>query len=92
MNRIGMTVDLSHVGDRSSLEAIEISEKPCIFSHSNPRSRVDALRNITDEQMREVAARGGVVELTTYPPLNWRGSKAIPHWMTISTTWNTPST
>ncbi len=78
MNRIGMVVDLSHVGERSSLEAIEISEKPCIFSHSNPRSRVDALRNITDEHMKGVAAKGGVMGLTTYPPLNWRGGKAIP--------------
>jgi len=78
MNRIGMVVDLSHVGERSSLEAIEVSEKPCLFSHSNPRQRVGALRNITDEQMQKVAAKGGVVGLTTYPPLNWKGGKANP--------------
>jgi len=78
MNRIGMVVDLSHVGARSSMEAIEISEKPCIFSHSNSRSRVNALRNTTDEHMKRVAAKGGVVGLTTYPPLNWRGGEAIP--------------
>jgi len=78
MNRVGMVVDLSHVGERSSLEAIDISEKPPIFSHSNPRSRANALRNITDEQIKKVAAKGGLVGLTTYPPLSWTGGKAIP--------------
>ena len=73
MNRVGMQIDLSHVGERTSLEAIELSEKPCIFSHSNPKSRVDNPRNITDEQMKKCAEAGGVVGLTSYAPLVWTG-------------------
>jgi len=78
MNRLGIVLDLTHLSDRSSLEAIEISEKPPIFSHSNPRSRVDLLRNITDEQIKRVAAKGGVVGLTVFPPLNWGGGNTLP--------------
>ena len=54
MNRIGMVLDLSHVGERTSLEAIEVSSKPVLFSHSNPRARADSARNITDEQISEM--------------------------------------
>ncbi len=78
MNRVGMILDLSHVGERSSLEAIEISEKPCIFSHANPRKWCNVPRNLSDEQIKTVAAKGGVVGLTPYAPLNWKGGDAIP--------------
>lgn len=73
MNRVGMQIDLSHVGERTSLEAMEVSEKPCIFSHCNPKARVDNPRNITDEQMKMCAESGGVVGLTSYAPLVWMG-------------------
>ena len=76
MNRVGMQIDLSHVGERTSLDAIEASTKPCIFSHSNPKSRVDNPRNITDEQMKNCAAAGGVVGLTSYAPMVWMGGAA----------------
>ncbi len=78
MNHKGIVIDLSHTGERSSLEAIELSEKPCIFSHSNPKVRSRQKRNITDEQIKKVAANGGVIGLTPYPPMNWDGGKVVP--------------
>ncbi len=78
MNRAGIVIDCSHTGIRSSLEAIDLSNKPCIFSHSNPKAMSNQKRNITDEQIKAVAARGGVIGLTPYPPMNWNGEKVIP--------------
>ena len=66
MNRIGVVIDLSHVGKRASLETIDASAHPAIFSHSNPRALHANPRNISDEQMRACAARGGVVGLATF--------------------------
>jgi membrane dipeptidase len=61
MSRVGMIVDGSHTGRRSSLEAIELSELPPIFSHSCAYSVCAHIRNIHDEQIRACAARGGVI-------------------------------
>jgi membrane dipeptidase len=78
MNRVGILVDLSHVGRRTSMDAIDASEKPCVFTHSNPHNLVPVPRNITDEQMKAVAARGGVVGCSSFPALVWRGGAAGP--------------
>lgn len=61
MNRVGMIVDLTHVGPRSSLEAIELTGKPPIFSHSTPKKFAPHDRNITDEQIRACAGKQGVI-------------------------------
>lgn len=61
MNRLGMVVDLSHCAYRTTMEALELSADPCIFSHSNPRALHDHERNIRDEQARACAAKGGVI-------------------------------
>jgi membrane dipeptidase len=61
MNRVGMVVDLSHTGHRTTMEAMEVSTAPVIFSHSNPRGRWDHGRNIRDEQIKACAAGGGVI-------------------------------
>jgi membrane dipeptidase len=61
MNRVGIVVDCSHTGRRSSLEAIEHSEYPVIFSHSNAYSICPHIRNISDEQIRACARRSGVI-------------------------------
>lgn len=63
-NRIGILIDMSHVGYRSSMEIMERSKKPVIFSHSNPCALADHPRNLTDEQMCACAATGGVVCVT----------------------------
>lgn len=63
MNRVGMIVDLSHMGKRSSLEGIAISSKPAIFSHSNVKNICDHQRNIDDDQIRACAASGGFIGL-----------------------------
>jgi membrane dipeptidase len=73
LNRVGIVVDLSHGGRRSTLDAIDVSEAPCVFTHSNPHALVPVARNITDEQIRAVAAKGGVVGCSTFPPLVWKG-------------------
>jgi membrane dipeptidase len=61
MNRVGMIVDCSHTSYRTTLEAIEASAAPVIFSHSNPVSLHKHGRNILDEQIRACANTGGVV-------------------------------
>jgi membrane dipeptidase len=64
MNRIGMLVDCTHTGVRATLEIMEMSSSPVIFSHSNSRVIFDHERNITDEQIRRCAATGGLVGVT----------------------------
>ncbi|MGD0772102.1 MAG: membrane dipeptidase [Candidatus Solibacter sp.] len=65
MNKVGMAVDISHCGDRTTLDAIEASRKPVLVTHSNCRALVpDSRRCKTDEAIRRVAARGGVMGVT----------------------------
>ena len=61
MNRVGMLVDLSHAGYRTSMELAERSTAPVIFSHANPKALCPHPRNITDEQMRACVRTGGIV-------------------------------
>jgi membrane dipeptidase len=63
MNRVGMVVDVSHCGHRTSMEAFEVSIQPVIFSHSNPWALTHRGRNIRDDQIRGCAATGGVIGL-----------------------------
>ena len=64
MNRVGMMLDLSHTGARTTLEAMAASSAPVIFSHSNSRRLCDHERNISDEQIVACAATGGMVGVT----------------------------
>jgi membrane dipeptidase len=61
MNRVGMIVDLSHMGHEATLDACAYSTAPVIFSHSNPNSVRKHARNISDAQIRACAATGGVI-------------------------------
>ena len=61
MNRIGMVVDCSHTSYRSTMEMMERSTAPVVFSHSNPRALCDHGRNIRDDQIKACAATGGVI-------------------------------
>jgi membrane dipeptidase len=61
MNRVGMLVDVTHMGYRATMEAFETSTAPVIFSHSNPKALREHARNISDEQIKACAKTGGVV-------------------------------
>jgi membrane dipeptidase len=61
MNRLGMFVDVTHCSYRTSMEAMERSTQPVIFSHSNARAVCDHERNIRDEQIRACARKGGII-------------------------------
>ena len=59
-------VDLSHAAEKSFYDALQISETPIVCSHSNCRALCDHPRNLTDDQLRALAARGGVAHTTLY--------------------------
>ena len=66
MNACGIMVDLSHAAEKSFYDALKISEKPIVCSHSNCRALCDHPRNLTDDQLRQLAAVGGVAQTTLY--------------------------
>jgi membrane dipeptidase len=72
MNRLGMLIDLSHVGERSSCEAAQLSRDPVICSHSNPRAVSDNPRNISDTEIKLIAQGGGVIGASAWGPICWR--------------------
>jgi membrane dipeptidase len=63
MNRLGVMVDISHVSDKTFADALAVSKAPMIASHSSCRAICDAPRNMTDEMMKSLAAKGGVVQI-----------------------------
>lgn len=67
MNRVGMIIDMSHSSQRSTLEAIDISSRPICISHANPTFAHDALRNKSDEVIKALTARGGLLGFSLYP-------------------------
>jgi membrane dipeptidase len=67
LDRAGVLVDVSHVGTRTSLEAIEVAAGPVIASHSNARALCDTPRNLTDEVIDAIGASGGVVGVCAFP-------------------------
>jgi membrane dipeptidase len=64
MNEVGMLVDVSHCGDRTTLDGIELSAKPIAITHSNCRALCNHPRLKTDEAIRKLAAKGGVMGIT----------------------------
>ena len=62
--RVGMLIDLSHVGRKTSLDALAMASKPMVFSHSNANAVHRCFRNIDDEQVRACAATGGLVGIS----------------------------
>jgi membrane dipeptidase len=71
MNRLGMLIDLSHCGHRTTMNAIEVSAVPVAFTHANPLALAKSPRNKPDEAFRALAAKGGVA-----------GVIALPAWLT----------
>jgi len=66
MNRLGLMVDLSHAHEKSFYDALELSKTPIVCSHSSARALCDHPRNLTDDQMRALAQKGGVCQITLY--------------------------
>lgn len=69
MNRLHMLIDLSHVGPVTTNEAIDISKNPVAFTHACPRSITDSVRNKTDEQIKALAEKGGVMGICAWSPI-----------------------
>lgn len=66
MNRTGMLIDLSHVAESTFWQVLELSEKPVVCSHSSCKALCNHTRNLSDEQLRAIATKGGVVQVTMY--------------------------
>jgi membrane dipeptidase len=66
MNRLGLMVDISHVSDKTFYDALETSSAPIIASHSSCRALASAPRNMTDDMLRALAAKGGVVHINYF--------------------------
>ena len=66
MNAQGVMVDLSHAAEKSFYDALDISSTPIVCSHSNCKSLCDHPRNLTDDQLRKLAQKGGVAQITLY--------------------------
>ncbi len=66
MNKLGIMIDLSHASEKSFYDALEESQMPIVCSHSSSRLLCDHPRNLTDDQMRALAAKDGVAQLTLY--------------------------
>ena len=67
MNRVGMVIDMSHSAEESTLEAIELSERPIAITHANPSFFHPAKRNKSDTVLHELAQSGGMLGLSLYP-------------------------
>lgn len=66
MNRLGLMIDLSHAGESTFWNVLEESEMPVVCSHSSCRALCDHPRNLTDEQMKALAEKDGVMQVTIY--------------------------
>ena len=63
MNRLGMMVDISHTADKTFYDALEVSTAPIIASHSSTRAISDHTRNMTDDMIKALAAKGGSIQI-----------------------------
>ena len=79
MNRLGMMVDLSHGGKKSFYDALDISGRPIVCSHSNAKALCDVPRNLTDDQLRALARKGGVAHVTLYHGFLRQNGEATLH-------------
>jgi membrane dipeptidase len=70
MNRLGIVIDMAHCKDQTTMDAITFSKHPVIASHSNARGLVNHVRNKTDEQIKAMADKGGVIGLSAWSPFN----------------------
>ena len=84
MNRLGMIVDVSHVSDKTFADVLEISKAPVFASHSDCRAICDAPRNMSDDMIRALAAKGGIIQINYHVGFlsqEFRNAeKAHPEW------------
>jgi membrane dipeptidase len=80
-NRVGLLLDCTHLGKQSSLEIIERSSAPCVFSHSNPNGVVPNPSNIDDDQIKACVDKGGIIGLAPWGPLVMKPD--TDHWPTV---------
>ena len=66
MNRVGLLIDLSHASEQTFYDTLDLSAVPVVCSHSNCRALCDHPRNLTDEQLKALAEKGGVVQINFY--------------------------
>ena len=90
LERYGITINLTHAGRRTFMDICGVATTPLIASHSNPKAVADNPRNIDDEQIRAVAASGGVVCITTWAPSSGTARPACRRSRTGSGAWTTP--
>lgn len=76
MERLGMLIDVSHLSDHGFWHVLEVTTGPVIASHSNARGQCNHLRNLTDEQIRALAQRGGFIGINFVPEFLREGGKA----------------
>lgn len=67
MNRLGMLIDVSHVSDDTFYDVLECSTSPVVATHSCCRALADHPRNMTDDMIKALAAKGGVIQINFYP-------------------------
>jgi len=67
MNRVGLVIDMSHSGDRSTMESIDASSRPIAITHANPNAWHPARRNFGDDVIAALVARGGMMGFSVYP-------------------------
>ncbi|MCC7272493.1 MAG: dipeptidase [Alphaproteobacteria bacterium] len=67
LDALRIVLDCSHTGYRTTMEAIELGTRPVVFSHANPKAVKDSPRNVTDDQIKAVAATGGLIGMVGYP-------------------------
>jgi membrane dipeptidase len=84
LNHLGILIDLSHAGHQTTMEAIEVSQKPVACTHANPRALCDHPRTKTDEELKFLAQKGGVVGASSYPSfLASRGRATLADFLDV---------
>ena len=82
LNALGMIVDCSHTGHRTSMDAVEASSAPVIVSHANAYAVQDNARNVSDELIRAIAGSGGVIGTVGFPSfLTWEGQPTLDRFI-----------
>jgi len=69
LNKLGVIIDLAHISESAFYHVLEVSATPVVVSHGNCKSICNHERNLTDKQLEALAAKGGVLGITFYPPI-----------------------